>query len=203
MIRKVALYRAHVSVPHVECAVGEKWTFSAVYSGEVTLNFPRPTPCTSDFLVSNLRPGTYSFRLEKNAPAPAKWAVATVDISTKNVEVALTLEAEAQIFGRFVAADGATLSPLEKLRVSAGGNATGLSAIPPDAEGNFVLANLKFPDHKVAVAGLTKDYYVKEFRLNGASLPTDELSLGPGANQLQIVIDDKPGVISGTVTDGD
>jgi hypothetical protein len=27
--------------------------------------------------------------------------------------------------------------------------------------------------------------------------------LGPGANQLQIVIDDKPGVISGTVTNGD
>lgn len=202
-LRKVSLYRAHVTVPHLECAAGEKLAFSASYSGEVALNFPRATPCTSDFLVSNLRPGRYSFRLEKDSPAPAKWAVASVDISNKSVEVALTLEAEAQIFGRFVAADGAKLPPLDKLKVSAGGNATGPSALPPDAEGVFVLTNLKFPDHKVAVGGLTKDYYIKEFRLNGASSPTDELTLGPGANQLQIVIDDKPGVISGTVTDGD
>jgi hypothetical protein len=202
-VSKVPLYRAHVSVPRVECAAGEKWTFSAAYSGEVALRAPRPFPCTSDFLVSNLRSGKYSFQLEKDAPAPAKWAVASVDISTKNVEVALRLEAEAQIFGRLIPADEARLPPLDKLKVDTIGNANGPSAVPPDAEGKFVLTNLKFPDHKITVAGLTKDYYVKEFRLNGASLPTDELTLGPGANQLQIVIDDKPGVISGTVTDGD
>ena len=73
----------------------------------------------------------------------------------------------------------------------------------PDAAGNFVLTNLKFPDHKVRVEGLTKDYYVKEFRLNGAPSPGETAMLNPGANQLEIVIDDKPGAISGTVMDGD
>jgi hypothetical protein len=39
--------------------------------------------------------------------------------------------------------------------------------------------------------------------LNGASSPAGEVLLSPGANQLEIVIDDKPGTISGTVADGD
>ncbi len=168
-IRQVPYYRAHVSVPRVECEAGEKWIFQAPYSGEVTFNFPRPIPCAGDFLVKNLRPGTYSFTLEKDAPPPAKWALATVDISTKNVEVALTLEPESQIVGRFVAADGATLPPLDKLRVSTAGNARGPSAVPPDGEGKFVLSGLKFPSHRIAVAGLTKDFYVKELHVNGGS----------------------------------
>jgi hypothetical protein len=73
-IRKVPYYRAHVSVRYVECEAGEKWTFSAVYTGEVTFSRRNQIPCTNDFLVSNLRPGTYSFRLTsfrltKDAPA--------------------------------------------------------------------------------------------------------------------------------------
>jgi Carboxypeptidase regulatory-like domain len=35
------------------------------------------------------------------------------------------------------------------------------------------------------------------------SSPNEKVLLSPGVNQLQIVIDDKPGVITGTVTDGD
>ena len=199
-IRTMPLYRAHVSVPHLECAAGEQWSFVPMYSGELTFGGRNAIPCPSDLLVSGLRPGAYSFRLEKDDPAPAKWALASVAISTKNVEVTLTLEPESQILGRFVAADGATLPPLDGLKVSTAGPARGVS---PDAKGNFVLTNLIFPDHKISIGGLTKDYYVKEFRVNGAASPPDEVTLGPGANQLQIVIDDKPGVISGTVTDGD
>ncbi len=202
-IRKVPYYRVHVSVPRVECQAGEKWTFRARYSSEVSLERPRPLPCTNDFLVSNLRPGTYSFLLQKDAPAPAEWALASVDISSKNIEVALNLEPEAQIIGRIVAATGATLPPLDKIRVYTISSASGPPPASPDAEGKFVLKSLKFPSHRIVVAGLTKDYYVKEFRLNGASSPSDTVTLSPAANQLEIVIDDKPGVIAGTVTDGD
>ena len=202
-IHKVPLYRAHVSVPHAECAAGEKWIVRAAYSGEASLERSGTIPCTSDFLVTSLRAGTYSFMLEKDAPAPAKWAVASADITSKNIEVVLTLEPESQIVGRFVAADGATLPPLDKLKVSALGHASGPFPVSANAEGNFVLTNLKFPDHKVRIDGLTKGYYVKEFRLNGASSSGETVLLSPGVNQLQIVIDDKPGVISGTVTDGD
>ena len=130
-IRKVPLYRAHVSVPHVECAAGEKWIVRAAYSGDASFSRSGTIPCTHDFLVMNLRPGTYSFRLEKDAPAPAKWAVASADITSKNIEVALSLEPESQIVGRFVAADGATLPPSHKLKVSALGHAAGLPLCLP------------------------------------------------------------------------
>jgi hypothetical protein len=203
-IRNVPYYRAHVSVPRVECETGEKWAVRAAYSGEVSLERPTTIPCTNYFLVKNLRPGTYSFTLGKDAPVPAKWAITSVDISTKNVEVALTFEPESQIVGRFVAAEGATLPPLDKLKVSTLGNARGPSAVPPDGEGKFVLSGLMFPSHRIAVAGLTKDYYIKELHCNGASSIDGTVTLSPGAaNQVEIVIDDKPGVISGTVTDGD
>jgi hypothetical protein len=126
-IRKAPLYRAHVSVPHMECEAGEKVNFTAVNSSEIGLFGARPIPCTTDFLVTNLRPGTYTFRLQKDEPAPAMWALASVGISGKNIEVVLTLQLEAQIAGRIVAADGATLPPLNTIKVSA----SGTTAAPP------------------------------------------------------------------------
>lgn len=200
-VHKVPFYRVHVSVPHVECGAGEKWTLRTASSVELTLLAPRPVPCTNDFLVTNLRPGAYSFMLSSNSTegAPGKWAFANVDISNKNIELALTLEPLMQIAGRVVAANGATLPPLSKIKVSVGG---GDAPAFPDAEGKFVVGNLEFPNHRVLVDGLAKDYYIKEICLNGAASPGDDVALSPGANQLEIVIDDKPGTISGRVSDG-
>jgi hypothetical protein len=208
-VGNVPYYRAHVSVPRVDCSPGETWHFSVLdFSGARLDGRPgsNELPCTKDFQVSNLRPGSYWFELHKDEPEPARWALASVDVSTKNVEVALTLEPGAEISGRVVAAGGATLPPLDNVRVltkpatvgfSAGGSLASL-----DADGHFVFRSLNFPRHRILVVGLTRDYYVKEIRFNGA--PSDGfVTLTPGAAQLEIVIDDKPGVITGTVTDGD
>jgi hypothetical protein len=204
-VRKTPYYRVHVSVPRVECAPGERWTFSTVDSKGEALGIlprgPRAIPCTSDFLVSNLRPGSYSFMLRKDEPAPGQWALASVNISNKNIEVALTLEPDAQITGRFIPAEGAALPPLNKISVSAAG---GTPPVFADAEGKFILRNLKFPGHRIFVMGLTSQYYVKEIRFNGMPSFDGFVTLSSGAaNQAEIVIDDKPGVVAGTVTDGD
>jgi len=201
-IRKMSYYRVHVSVPRVECEAGEKWTFSAVYSGEATFTKSNQITCTGDFLVSNLRPGTYSFRLIRDGP-PRKWALASVVVSNKNSEVALSFEPEAQIHGRLVALEGASLPPFNKIEilvVPEGPSA--LQRAAPDAEGKFVLTNLAFPRHRISVQGLTPSYYAKEIRLNGARLPDGTVTLATAANQVEIVIDDKPGAIAGTVFDG-
>ncbi|HEY1755583.1 MAG TPA: carboxypeptidase-like regulatory domain-containing protein [Bryobacteraceae bacterium] len=211
-IREASYYRVYVSVPRVECAPGEMWAFLALDSGGEAMGVSsRGLPqiaCANDFLVSNLRPGAYWFMLRKDEPDPGRWALASVDISNKNLDVALTMEPEAEINGRFIAADGATLPPLENIGVStkpaivgfAGG---GASPVRPDAEGKFVLTNLKFPRHQILVSGLTRQYYIKEYHFNGE--PSDGfVTVNPGAaQQLEIVIDDKPGAIAGTVTDGD
>jgi hypothetical protein len=209
-IRKAPYYRVHVSVPYVECEAGEKWTFSAVYSGDVTFTRGDQIPCTNDFLVSNLRPGTYSFRLissrlSRDAPAPRQWALASVVISNKNSDVTLRFEPEAQIYGRIVAVDGASLPAFDKIQVFARSEAGPSTAQPvsPDVEGKFVLTNLAFPRHRIIVQGLPPQYYVKEIRLNGEPLPDATATLAPAVNQVEIVIDDKPGAIAGTVIDGD
>lgn len=155
--------------------------------------------------MSKLSPGSYWFELREIEPEPDRWALASVDISNKNLDVALTLEPEAQVIGRFVAADGATLPPFDTLRVTTNvegvGNSSGGSLADVDSEGKFTL-QLKFPRHQIRVVGLTKQYYVKEYRFNGA--PSDGfVTLSPGVGTLEIVIDDKPGTITGTVTDGD
>ncbi|HEY1755584.1 MAG TPA: carboxypeptidase-like regulatory domain-containing protein [Bryobacteraceae bacterium] len=201
-VHQIPTYRVHVSVPRAECKAGEKWTFNAIRSDPTLMR--HSIPCTSDFLVKNLGPGTYSFLLQTADSAPGMWAQASLTISNKNVEVILPLEGESQIVGRVVAADGATLPPLDKIKISTRSYSTPPMPLSPDAEGKFVFTNLKFPQHEILVQGLTKDYYVKEFRFNGASSPNNTVMLSPGAaNKLEIVIDDKPGAISGTVTDGD
>ena len=127
--------------------------------------------------------------------------------TASDIDLALHLEPEAEIIGRILAADGATLPPLDKIGVSTKpaivGFAGGGLPVIADAEGKFVLRNLKFPRHQVILTGLPRQYYVKEIRFNGAPSPDWQVTLSPGVAQLEIVIDDKPGTISGTATDGD
>jgi hypothetical protein len=207
-IRTVSYYRVHVSVSPAECESGETWTFAILDSGNKASRVSqRSLPCTKDVLVRNLRPGSYWFMVRKDEPDPGRWALTTVDVSTKNIDVALHLEPEAEIIGRILAADGATLPPLDKIGVSTKpaivGFAGGGLPVIADAEGKFVLRNLKFPRHQVILTGLPRQYYVKEIRFNGAPSPDWQVTLSPGVAQLEIVIDDKPGTISGTATDGD
>jgi hypothetical protein len=103
---------------------------------------------------------------------PGKWALASVAISNKNSEVTLSFEPETQIYGRFVAFDGASLPAFNKIQVFARSEAGPSAAQPvsPDVEGKFVLTNLAFPRHRIIVQGLPPQYYVKEIRLNGQAL---------------------------------
>ncbi len=208
-VREVPYHRAHVSVATGVCTPGETWEFSLLNAhgplADASLRFSGDLPCTHDFLLRNLSPGSYWFELRELEPERDRWALASVGISNRNLEVALTLQPEAEIVGRFVAADGATLPPFDNVRVSTKvetvGFAAGGSLASVDSEGKFAL-RLKFPRHHILVVGLTKQYYVKEFRFNGAPAG-GVVTLSPGMAQLEIVIDDKPGVITGTVSDGD
>lgn len=212
-VHQVNYYRAHISVKTGDCAPGETWEFSLLTANppgggpqaNATLRFSADLPCAKDFLVSNLAAGSYWFELREVEPDPERWGLASVDISQKNLDVALGLEPETEVIGRVVAADGATLPPLDSVRVTTGfvglGNSSGSPLADVDAEGKFTL-KLKFPRHQIEVVGLTKQYYVKGYRFNGA--PSDgSITVNPGVGTLEIVIDDQPGSITGVVTDGD
>jgi hypothetical protein len=199
-VRKSATYRVHISLPKLECAKNEKLGLRVLGTNEVTVSALRPFSCTNDFLVTHLQPGMYSLMV--NRDASAEWAAAGFDISNKNLEVTLGLQAQMELQGRVIAVEGSSLPPFNTVQVHASSEAVSPKSATPDSEGKFAFANLRFPRHEITVQGLGEKYYIKEIRLNGAALANGVAILSGPSNQVEIVIDDQPGTFSGTVTDG-
>jgi hypothetical protein len=167
----------------------------------VLLAFSPPVTSCEDILVTGLKPGSYTFRLLSSLG----WAVAPVEVASKNLEVSLTLSGGVDISGRLVAGEGVTLPALDKVGIvllGAETGATNAKASSPDAKGAFVARNVMGPSHRVSVSGLGNKYYVKEVRLDGRSVSDGVLRLYQGS-QLEVVIDDQTAAITGSVTDGD
>jgi hypothetical protein len=152
--------------------------------------------CTAEFLVRNLKPGSYSFQLWNDA----KWGVAPAEVRRGNVEVDLTMNAAVSLSGRLVAAQDATLPALKPLHIEV----TGARRAAPDEEGKFQVTGLEWQAHSVLVDGLPREDYVKETRYNGAPVPGGNFSLSAGAGQtLELVIDDKAASVEGVALEAD
>jgi hypothetical protein len=167
---------------------------------------PFLTPASSvssceDVLVTGLKPGSYNFHLA----GKRGWAEVPVGVANKNLEVSLTLLPSVDISGRIVAGEGVRLPALDKVGIAVLGAETGATnakASSPDANGIFRAANIMGSSHRVNVTGLGDKYYVKEIRLDGRAVPDEIVHLYQGS-QIDIVIDDQPAAITGSVTEGD
>lgn len=207
--RKISYYRAHVSVTGADCQPKEDWIFSTIPKG-VPTNLPYdPIPCGKEFLVRKLKPGSYWFTL-RDWGTSNKWSVADVEISRENVEVSLAVTSTATVNGRITAAEGSTLPMFQgvwvMMRARMGPLIAWASMVAsPNSEGKFVLKNLPWIPHDVTVQGLYGKYYVKEIRYDGAVMADGlvRLTQGTSAQNLEIVLDDQPATITGTVRDGD
>jgi len=213
-VRKALYYRAHVSVLPGDCQPGEKWSFAAIQpAGPETPYIPTlDVPCTKEFLVRNLGPGSYLFALTSGRNAETnRWAHAPVEITRENVGVALTMSAGMDIDGRVTTADGTPLPPAVKMGIEVMPDIQGFTdfllfgtrPVTPDARGRFVIKGLQGDRHRVTVEGPGGNYYVKEIRHNGLAAIDGLIRLAPGAPaQLEIVIDDESASVTGLVTDG-
>jgi hypothetical protein len=152
-------------------------------------------------LVTGLKPGSYTFRLL----SARGWAATPVEVANKNLEVSLALSAGVDISGRIVAGEGVTLPALDKIRITLNpAEAAGafVQASSPDAKGAFLATNVMGPSHRVSVSGLGDKYYVKEIRLDGRAAPNGVVRLYQGS-QVEVMLDDQPAAITGSVTEGD
>jgi Carboxypeptidase regulatory-like domain len=208
--RKAPYYRAHVFVAGVDCTPKESWTFSLRYRTNPEFGRQLSIPCGSGFLVRNLKPGSYWFILRTGKPQETgKWALAEVDITRENVEVSMVMSQTADVHGRFVAVEGATLPKFQRVGIMMRGRLGALfvdSAVGAvDAEAKFTVKNLWGIPHDVSVQGLGGGYYVKEIRYNGVAMADGMVTPVPGApaQNLEIVLDDQPATITGSVRDGD
>jgi len=214
-VRKAQYYRARVSVLPNDCQPGEKWSFAAIQPAVPKTPFI-PTldvPCTKEFLVRNLSPGSYLFALTSGRNTETnKWAHAPVEIARENADVVLTMFPGMDIDGRVTTADGAPSPSSVKMRIAVTPDIQGFADFllfgtrptTPDARGLFQVKGLQGDRHRVTVDGPGGNYYVKEIRHNGLAAIDGLIALAPGApGQLEIVIDDKSASITGLVTNGD
>jgi hypothetical protein len=204
---KTKYYRAHLTVLPGDCAQGERWSFWATpVSDTPSFVVPLPVPCGSEFLVRNLAPGSYSFALStsERVGEQKRWAVAPVEISDRNLEIALTMSLGVDISGRLVGAEGVTLPlpsnvVIDVTPVSAAVSAHQLAAVDPD--GKFLIRGLRGDRHRVLVDGLDDKFFVKELRYSGLAVIDGIITPMAGSQAvLEIVIDDKAATISGSVT---
>jgi Carboxypeptidase regulatory-like domain len=211
---KVPAYRVRVSVP-ADCGPDDKPEFfvfddsgsstSMRFANSASFFSRSFTPLSSsgfscgDFLVRDLRPGSYQFAL-RNARG---WAVAAVDITTSNLDLALTITPDADIYGRVIAAPGARLPPLDALKIELKPSNDMVRPGPAPstvAEGRFLFKSVRGLRHQVVVRGLGHQHYVKEVRIDGR-VSAGGVVTPSQASQLEIVIDDQPAVLSGSVTE--
>jgi hypothetical protein len=200
--RKTPYYRAHLSVQSDDCAPGEKWTFST--TPEMAGIGPQ-IPCGKEFLVRNLAPGTYTFTLMTGGRPGDKrqWAVAPVEVTDKNLEIALTMSPGSDMSGTILVAEGAALPPYEKIRIDVtpiAASVLGRQLIAPNPAGKFLVRGMPGDRSRISVSGLPGKFYVREIRYNGQTVPDGIITALSGApGLLDIVIDDQAATISGSV----
>lgn len=204
--RKTPYYRAHLSIKGADCTEGETWTFSPTTA--LAPGFGLPVPCGKEFLVRNLAPGSYTFTLSTSGRRGEKKqsAITPVEVTDRNLEVAMTMSGGTDINARLVAVEGVT-PPTGKITITVSqvaGSALGSQMVAAGPDGQFLIRGLPDIRHQVSVNGLMGKFYVKEIRYNGVVVTDGIITPIPGApGQLDIVIDDHAATISGSVAERD
>ncbi|MEO5923470.1 MAG: carboxypeptidase regulatory-like domain-containing protein [Bryobacteraceae bacterium] len=209
LLKKVPHYRAHVSLEQGSCPPGESLRVSVFPSPRTNAN-PLAFPCGSELLLRDLRPGTYSlygvsdWQGERENVENAAWATAQFTVVDKGVEVALIPQPGVVLEGQLIAADGFKNMPS---LFSFGVQPVAVDGVRPPPE-QFIesLADGRF---RIAVSNRSQtlmwrnaDVYIKQIRYNGSPIVDLTLTPNPGssAHRLEMVLDDKFGALTGTVT---
>ena len=211
-VRKVPYYRVHVRVQGPSCEDGDtmyvRETFRTSLGGSTIHPLTSP-PCGKNLLVIGFAPGTYHFIISITGRTGESRGRAIVPFSIldKNIEISAPITPGVDVDGVLLAAEGAKLPDLTKatIRLRAVDLVGGNMPVSPAPDGTFRIEHVQLDDQMVLISGLGPGNYVKEIRYNGVKVAADVVTLesGDATRTLTIVIDDKPGVIMGTVVSGD
>jgi hypothetical protein len=213
-VRKVPYYRAHVRLQGPNCEAGDTiYVSETVRTGQGSfMQALSSVPCGRELLVTGFAPGTYRlfFSIRSRTLETRGSPEVVFSIVNENIEVTAALTPGVTVDGVFLAAEGAKLPDLTKVKVflrsmDGVGSMGGPPQASPASDGKFRIEGVRLADQMALISGLGSGNYVKEIRYNGAKIPADVVSLESGdlARTVTIVIDDKPGVITGTVMSGD
>lgn len=165
-------------------------------------------PCGPGFLITNVSPGSYSLQVTSGPLATRAITTTPVEIRDRNVTVTAALENGIEIDARLVVADGVELPPMNQITAwVVPVEQPGAVNTPqtPDGQGRFRVSNLPGGRASVSVIRAPDGFYLREIRYNGEIQPASvfAVELGAPTQSLELVLDNKPGGITGVVEDND
>lgn len=170
--------------------------------------------CGQDVLIKGLKPASYRAELLPSDGEPPKqlWSLNQFEIANKNASLTAVLSGGPDLDGRFVAAEGAGSLP-NGLRAALNhrdwNRAAEMRSADADKEGRFHFPNVPVDVWNVGItARMPPGWVIADIRFRGVSLGRN---LGrtisefnwDGSGAIEIVLDDKPGSVHGTVTKND
>jgi hypothetical protein len=211
--RRVPYYCVRVSFPAGGCETGERASVGVTDGPRFHFGLGR-IPCNKDFLMRGFAPGPHKMEVVVERPRESRvGGLVAFDILDKNLSVSIPLVRGVNIDGRVVPVEGASQPALDKMRVStvplAGASYADEGFATLDDQGKFRFVNARSPEYKLRISGVPNSHYIKEVRYNGIAVRGNprqlHLQLDPSAmgHSLEIVVDDKPVFITGSVTDRD
>ncbi len=202
-LRTTPYYRARVEFKG-DCTPGEEWRmvlFTLPYTGRGEQNRMATTPCRNRFLIRDLAPGSYGLYVW-TGKATIRWAETSFVVSTRNVETSIGFSPSADLTARVIVPSGVAPVSSNNLQIEIAPEdappAGGTTTFRRDSQGQFAIRNVVWSRHSLHISGLPGTHYVKEIRYAGQPVPDNVLTISPGG-QVDIVVDDHPATITGTV----
>jgi hypothetical protein len=217
ILKKLSYHSAVVAFPPSTCEAGETVQLEEItYVGAIRWTTGiGSVSCGKNFLIQGFRPGEHT--LQAWIPRPGgsilrACTLITIRNDDRNPRVTLAPAPSVNIEGTIFAEHDVSMPPVEKIRVQLRPFDTRRlkeQETTPDASGKFRFADVQAAEVSLQISGLSKPFYVRSIRDNGAMLNGDTapipLSLDPNAaaHSLEILIDDKPAALFGSVTRND
>jgi hypothetical protein len=203
-IRKVRKYRVRIAFQNEPCLAGEIFAVRIAPSSQAPAIPVERLPCGQEALIRGLAPDSYQLQVSSGS---GKRGTMPFHIVDRNVAITVPVGRGVDIDGRVIFPEGESAADLKGMQVLLMPFRTFLQNLPgkPDETGAFKMENVSAREFHVNVSGVPKTHYLKEIRYNGNRPDGDVVTVDAGAQTqlLQVLLDDKPAVVTGTVTESD
>ena len=201
-VRKTTMYRARVDMPDATCNPSDllgvhirrranPWLGTKV--GQV--------PCSASFIIRGMPPGSYGLEVG----GAGGRASADLTIGKANIALSVPLERGVTIEGKVTALGSTPLDVTQIRLLLKPVNWAVLNApVTADAGGHFRLERVMLRDYLLLDQGIPPSHCLRSIHYNGTRLEGNRLSLNSYAlaHKLELVVDDQPASVVGTVRAG-
>lgn len=211
-LRPVRLYRVRFTFPRGLCSAEAMANVAIASTSDGAYETVADLPCSRDFLVKGLPPGSYraeAFVRAQDRESQLRGSV-TFDVVDKNLSVDMPLGSGVSLQGKLLLSGGAVQPDWQQVQLRLPGvggvlRSEDMAAIPVSSKGEFRVANLGPGEKRLDITGIPAPAYVKEIRYNGSPVSRNRFLLDANqlAHALEVVLDDKPAALYGTVLNRD